>query len=87
MYRVWGAAAEREGNNLKYFCLKNGPSRDQNLGLTVLCVPNSLGSQEGGASDIARVLGGWSFWPPRTPAAVPAIVDVPGLGVVVDRHT
>ena len=37
----------REGDTLKYFtdfCLKNGSSQAQNPALTVLFVPNSLGS-------------------------------------------
>jgi len=41
------AAAEREGNNLKYskdVCLKNGSSQGQNLALTVVFVPISLDS-------------------------------------------
>jgi len=44
---VWLTASERAGNNLKDFkCLylKNGSSQGQNPAVTVLFVPNSLGS-------------------------------------------
>jgi len=42
--RACNTAAEREANNSKDFCLKNGSSQGRNLAVTVLFVPNSLGS-------------------------------------------